>query len=243
MHGWGGNCDSFLGLAKSLWNDYRVTLVDFYGFGQTPHPDFALTVDDYVLSIINLIRNYNMTDVTLVCHSFGGRVGIKLAAKYGYIIKKLVLIDSAGIMPKRGLIYRFKILRHKILTKFNIPHQSGSEDYKKLCGTIRETFKNVVNEDLIRYLSQIKQSTLIIWGNKDKETPIYMARKMHRRIKNSALAIFCGCGHFAYVERHDLFCDMVGSFLSYDGNDLGEYWIQLYNGRNGVVKIPVPEPK
>ena len=97
-----------------------------------------------------------MKNVILVCHSFGGRVGIKLAVKYGYLINKLILIDSAGIKPRRGLKYYFSIYKHKLLNLLKIKHVAGSEDYKKLNETMRGTFKNVINEDLCPILKKIK---------------------------------------------------------------------------------------
>ena len=243
MHGWGGSCDSFLGLAKYLQNGYRITLVDFYGFGDTPHPSAPLTVDDYVLSIVKIIRHYKMENVSLVCHSFGGRVGIKLAAKYGYLLDKLILVDSAGILPRRAPKYYYKILKHKILTKLKVPHTAGSDDYKNLCGTMRETFKNVVREDLSVYLSKITLPTLLIWGNKDKDTPIYMARKIRKKIRQSKLFIFCGCGHYAYVEKHATFCHIVESFLSEGENVVDNIGFSYDYGRNRTVKIPDAESK
>lgn len=238
MHGWGGSCDSFRGLALFLSKKFRVTLVDFYGFGSTPEAIVPITLDDYVLSIVRIMREYKMSDVTLVCHSFGGRVGIKLAAKYGYMVEKLILVDSAGVKPRRGIIYFYKVLTHKILNKLKVEHNFGSEDYKKLSGTMRETFKNIVNEDLTPILSKINIRTLIIWGDKDKDTPIYMGKKLYKKIKGSELIIFEGCGHFTYVERHRAFCDIVNNFLMENDNALDSNNDINVSTRNNIVKIP-----
>jgi pimeloyl-ACP methyl ester carboxylesterase len=184
-----------------------------------------------------------MDKVSLVCHSFGGRVGIKLAAKYGYLVDKLILADSAGIRPRRSISYYFKVIRHKVLTALKIPHKAGSGDYQKLDGAMRETFKNVVREDLSPYLCKINAPTLIIWGDKDRETPIYMARRLHRGIKNSGLTIYCGCGHFAYLERHFVFVNSVNYFLSEDNNDLCNSVGTDCGGSRGTIKIPLPKSK
>ena len=217
--------------------------MDFYGFGQTPHPQTPLTIDDYALSIVKLIRHYKMDNVTLICHSFGGRVGIKIASKYGYLLNKLILVDSAGLKPRRSVKYYYKVFKHKLYNKLKIPHDSGSDDYKKLNGAMRETFKNIVNEDLSVNLSRITLPTLIIWGNKDCDTPIYMARKLHKKIRNSELIIFCGCGHFAYIERHALFCKIVKIFLSEDSNVLGNGGRNHFFGSTRTIKFPIPESK
>ena len=245
LHGWGGCCDSFLGIAKKLWNEYRVTLVDFYGFGLTPHPEVPLTLDDYVLSIVEIIRHYKMDKVTLICHSFGGRVGMMLAAKYPYYVKKLILADVAGVKPHRGIRYFIKIYSYKLFKKLKIKWNAGSRDYNNLPEKMRGTFINIVNMDLTPYLHKIMAKTLIIWGNKDKETPIYMARRLHKKIPENKLVVFCGCGHFAYVERHNVFCDMVESFLIYDGENhsLDRNGNSVFDGKRNVIKIPVSKSK
>lgn len=183
-----------------------------------------------------------MKDVTLVCHSFGGRVGIKLASKYGYYIKKLILVDSAGIRPRRGIKYYCKTIIHQFCKRFKIKHKAGSKDYRSLHGAMRKTFINVINEDLTDELYKIKAKTLIIWGNKDKETPIYMAKRLNKKIKNSKLIVFNGCGHFAYVECNARFCIVVESFLS---DVLGMDTVRIANRvrRNVDDSIPDVESK
>ncbi|HHU43629.1 MAG: alpha/beta hydrolase [Clostridia bacterium] len=214
LHGWGGGVDSFIGLAKQLSNHFKVTLVDFYGHGKTPFPDKVLTLDDYVKSVVDIIQHYKMKSVTLIAHSFGGRVALKLAYKYGYMLDKLILIDSAGIRPRRGLKYYSKVLLHKTLKKLKIKRQMGSADYRKLNGVQKRTFVNIVNEDLTDILNQITLPTLIIWGNKDKETPIYMARKLHRKLCSSGLVVIKEAGHFCYLEKPAKVLIIIRSFLS-----------------------------
>lgn len=200
MHGWGGSTVSFYGLAKQLSAAHRVTLVDFYGFGETPHPDYPLTLDNFVSSVIDLINFYEMKDVSIVGHSFGGRIALKLACKYGYLLDKMVLIDSAGIRPRRGIKYYYKVFSHKIFTKLKIPHKAGSADYRSLNSVRKKTFVNIVNENLRPILKNITLPTLIIWGEKDKDTPMYMAKILHREISGSGLVVHKGAGHYSYLD-------------------------------------------
>lgn len=157
------------------------TLVDFYGFGKTPHPDYPLTVKDYAEGVLALMDKLNIEKATLVGHSFGGRVAIYIAAKYPEKVEKLVLVDSAGIKPRRGIKYRLKILMHKILKKFG-KGLKGSKDYRALSPVMKKTFRNVVNYDETYLLSDITADTAIFWGDKDKDTPLYMARKLNKKL-------------------------------------------------------------
>ncbi len=203
-----------MGLAKQLCKEFRVTLLDFYGFGDTPHPEHALTLDDFVQSVIDIIQFYKMKSVILVSHSFGGRVAIKIASKYGYLLEKMVLIDAAGLRPRRGAQYYYKLLRHKILKTLKIPHKAGSSDYRQLPDIKKKTFVNIVNENLAALLPKITLPTLIIWGNNDKETPIYMARKLNKGIVGSGLVVLKGAGHHSYLDRPFDVLLIIKSFLA-----------------------------
>lgn len=220
LHGWGGSISSFLGCAKRISKKYRVTLVDFYGFGETKALPFPLYLDDYVNSIVDIIRYYKMDSAIIVGHSFGGRVAIRLASKYGYLLDKVVLVDSAGIKPRRTLKYYAKIFLHKLCIRLHINHVGGSEDYKKLSNVMKQTFKNIVNEDQTYELSKITLPIMLVWGDKDRDTPIYMAKRILHRIPQSFLVILKNSGHFAYVERHSIFTRILIEFLEDDKNEV-----------------------
>lgn len=213
LHGWGGSSASFYQLALELSANYTVTLVDFYGFGQTPHPDKPLTLGDYVDGLIELISDYKMEDVVLVGHSFGGRVAVKAAAKYGWLFRKIVLVDAAGLKPRRGFSYYFKIYTYKLKRKLGLRAEGGSADYRTLSPVMRETFKNVVNEDLFPYLRKVTMPVLLFWGAKDKDTPLYMAKRFQRGLSDAVLKIAEGAGHFSYLEEPSLFFSELSDFL------------------------------
>lgn len=242
LHGWGGSAVSFMGAAKAL-RGYRVTLVDFYGFGKTSHPDYPLFVEDYAKSIVEIINFHKMTRVTIVGHSFGGRVAIRLAAKYGYLLDNVVLTDAAGIKPRRGIKYYFRVYRHKLLNKLKINHTAGSEDYRALSDIMKQTFKNIVNEDLSPELGKITVPTLLFWGDKDRDTPIYMAKRMYRKIRGSGLVVVKGAGHYAYLDAHGAFVSVLTQFISGGDYEVGSRNFNSLSKRGGVVKISLHSTK
>lgn len=212
MHGWGGNCDSFAAIARSFSKTHRVTLVDFYGFGKSPHPLQALTLQDYASGVLEIIEKTGMKNVSVIGHSFGGRVAILLAQTYAF--DKIVLVDSAGIKPRRKLSYYWKVYSYKLAKKLHLSTArfKGSEDYSRLSPVMKKTFCNIVNYDLSPLIKQITAPTLIYWGKNDKATPMYMAKKMNRWIKNSGLVVVEG-GHYAYLEQSAHFSAILRSFL------------------------------
>ncbi len=212
LHGWGGSIDSFRGVGEYFSVKFRCTLVDFYGFGDSPLPG-VMTLEDYADGIEEIIENYAMNEVVLVGHSFGGRVAMLLASRNNNKIKGIVLVDSAGLKPRfsikkfcKKISYKFKKLLKMDVSK------CGSADYRKLSGDMRETFKNIVNFHLDYCLEDIKCSTLIIWGKRDKDTPPYMARRLQRRIYNSGLVFLKG-GHYSYLDCYGQFLAILNSYF------------------------------
>jgi pimeloyl-ACP methyl ester carboxylesterase len=66
---------------------------------------------------------------------------------------------------------------------------------------MRQTFVNVVNEDLFPLAAQVKVSTLLFWGDKDEDTPLWMGEKLEQAIPDAGLIVHEGAGHYAYLEK------------------------------------------
>ena len=88
-----------------------------------------------------------------------------------------------------------------------------SKDYLALNDIMKQSFIKIVNEHLDGYLSQIQVPTLIINGSLDKETPLYMAKKLNKNIKNSTLVVVQGAGHFCFIDKPNKFNMEVKEFL------------------------------
>ncbi len=212
LHGWGGSISAFLFVAKRLSRQYRVTVLDFAGFGQSPPPNVPYTVRDYAQEVVDLLDELGIEKAVLVGHSFGGRVALEMATFFKERVKALVLVDSAGIKPRRSICYYFKVFCHKLLKKMGLKGLKGSSDYRALSPIMKRTFVNVVNYDQTYLLSSIECDTAIFWGDKDTETPLYMARKLKNCIKNSQLFMLKG-GHYSYADDYATFIAILTAFL------------------------------
>ena len=218
LHGWGANKNSFIWL-KDNFSDKSLIFVDFPGFGDSPEPENPYYVSDYVKILKEILDNYEIKCLILVGHSFGGRVAIKFSFLYQneYEKFKVCLVDSAGILPKRGIKFYYNYHKFKFYKKF-FPNSKkiknfGSSDYRKLSNIMKQTFIRIVNEDLSFYAKHINAKTLIIWGKKDKETKLYMAKKLKKLIKNSKLVVFKDAGHFSYLDKPLDFTLLLDSFI------------------------------
>ena len=222
LHGWGLSKEAFL-WTKDYFDDYRKIYVDFAGFGESPEPDKVFCLSDYLTELKSLLDGFEIDKLVLVGHSFGGRVAVKFAYLYQneYRDFKLCLVDSAGIRPRLSIAKRYKIWKYKRLNrKVDLSDDDrqklktmGSSDYQKLSDIMKGTFIKIVNEDLLPILKFVECDVCLIWGQKDKETKLWMARKMLRAFKNSELYIFKNCGHFAYADKPREFLIILDTFI------------------------------
>lgn len=218
LHGWGGQISSFEFVANSL-SDYNCLLLDFYGFGNSPI-DRVLTLDDYVFALKQLIDFYQLKNFIIVGHSFGVRVGSRFCARFPDIVKAFVITDGAGLKPKRKLSYYRKVLLYKIAKKFKLNTSSfGSADFKNCSGFLQKTFVNIVNTFTDDDCKIISCPTLIVWGKDDKDTPLYMAKRFKKLIKNSEIVLLDG-DHFCYVQNHVRYKRILNCFFNEVSNDL-----------------------
>ncbi len=213
LHGWG--CDSTIfDPLVSLMPNRCFLMIDFPPFGKSNIEPADWNIFTYANMVESLCRHCKIEKVNILGHSFGGRVAIVLSALRPYLIGKCILVDSAGLKPKRSLNYYYKLYSYKIAQKLGfVVNDAGSQDYKTLSSDMKKVFVNVVNQYLDDYLPLIKQKTLIIYGGKDKETPIYMARKLHKKIGGSKLEIINDGGHFCFLDNLMTFYRLVDNFL------------------------------
>lgn len=212
MHGFGADSKAVDCLFYFLKNrGYDVVSIDFPGFGQSEEPYGAWSIYDYAECVEYVIKTLTLESVVAVGHSFGGRVGIILASKK--LVDALILIDSAGLKPKRSPLYYLRVWSYKLRKKLKMNTDgSGSSDYRSLSVNMRASFIKVVNEHLDELLPLIQVPTLILWGRNDKDTPLYMAKKLNRGIKNSIMYIMDG-GHFSYLDCYNEACMYMENFL------------------------------
>lgn len=229
LHGWGSNLKSFAALISLLKTKYRVLAIDYPGFGESDKLKTSFCVDDYCDIVVEFLKKLNVEKVILVGHSYGGRIILKLNNRKDlpFVIDKNVLIDAAGIIDKKDIVVKIKIVIYKLFKKIfiSLPISSekkdelvmklrkklGSSDYGTANKVMQETLVKSVNEDLTYCLDNMKES-LIIWGDKDTATPMWMAKMMEEKIKNSGLVILKG-GHFSYIDDPNTFSRVIISYF------------------------------
>ena len=250
LHGWGSNCDLYKELSHFLSKRYHVVAPNFPGCGSvtgnSDEPKESWSVSDYIRFTVHFTQQFIKSSdekVIFFGHSHGGRVLIKMCGmepgeamkreigieRLPFDIDKLVLVDSAGIVPVKTKAQLEKVKRYKTykailstpVMKTLFPGQleklqshNGSVDYRSASPMMRQCMVKVVNEDERDYMPNIKSSTLLIWGVNDTATPIADGEYMEKHIPGSGLVRIERAGHFSFLDQQLLFLKVIGSFLN-----------------------------
>lgn len=229
LHGWGGSLASLLPLGKRLESSgFKVFLIDLPGFGQSGLPLTPYSLDNYSRLVEDFIEKEIKGATSLFGHSFGGSVALKVSARRKAKISALILCGSAGIRrPNSPRLKFFRFITGAGKFVFNLPflklffspvrkfyyyHIVGERDYID-SDELRQTFQNVIGEDLSPLFKIISIPTLIIWGSSDRQTPLSFAKKMTKEIPHTKLKIIKGVGHALPKEKPDLITNEISKFV------------------------------
>ena len=211
LHGWGQNQYMMKFLQDYFCEQYTVVNLDLPGFGESDEPPCVWNIEDYADFLYKVLDNLQVKNIMFIAHSFGARIALRYAKKYP--VKKMILTGAAGIQPKRGIYYHTKVSLYKMLKKLSIHPKMGSEDYQRASPIMKGVLVSTVEDDLRPILSDIKTETLLVWGEKDKETPLWMGKVMEKELRNAALIVLPKEDHFAYFHRSMQFCRIAEVFF------------------------------
>jgi pimeloyl-ACP methyl ester carboxylesterase len=226
MHGWGCNSSTVASIAAVASESHRVYNIDFPGFGGSEEPADVWGVEEYTRAVEEFASKLGIENPVLAGHSFGGRVGILFASRNR--VSKLILIDAAGVKPRRKpgyyakvwsfkamkMIYRLVLGQEKAALRIERERaRRGSADYASASPKMRSILSKVVNEDLKAVMPAIKAPTLLVWGENDTATPLGDAKTMERLIPDAGLVAFAGCGHYSFLDNPSGFAAVLRSFL------------------------------
>lgn len=226
MHGWGCDHTTVASVRDILKEGMHVYNLDLPGHGKSQEPDEPWGIERFTTLVEKFIRIQGIADPVLIGHSFGGRIAILLSSRN--TISKVILVDAAGIKPRRSLQYYIKVYSYKAMKRLlpalfgkslgsrlldSYRGKAGSADYRSSSPMMRAVMSRCVNEDLKHAMPSIKASTLLIWGEDDTATPLSDAKTMERLIPDAGLVCFPGCGHYSFLDNPIGFRAVVLEFL------------------------------
>lgn len=225
LHGLFGALSNFEGLIEYFRNHCKVVVPMLPLFDL----DLLHTSVGGLQKFVNkFIEHRNYQNVHLLGNSLGGHVALVHVLKHPERIKSLILTGSSGLFengmgdsyPKRG---DYEYIRKKTEITFYDPKTASKELVDEVYEIVNSRIKAIkiialaksaIRNNLGDELNQIKQPTLLIWGNNDTITPPFVGREFHKLIPNSELHFIDKCGHAPMMEVPGEFNQILHKFLT-----------------------------
>ena len=202
LHGYLSSKEAFTSQIEYFSRFYRVTALDFPGFGNAEPLTEPFSVLDYAAWLKRALEQLGVKTPLVIAHSFGCRVAVKAASLYPNLFKKLLLTGAAGVIMNRGFSYRIKVKAYRVcraIFPVFAERKFGSKEYRSLSPVMKESYKKIVNEDLRSCAKNVRCSVMIVQGETDTTTPLCEAQAYLESFPNAKLKIVAG-GHFSFAE-------------------------------------------
>jgi len=230
----------YLGSSK-MWNfqkeffskHYRVIIPALPGFGESHNVKSLDSINKMARQIIDLLDQKNIDKFNLIGHSMGGMIVQEITKLIGDRVNKLICFatGSIGEIPGRFETIdetREKLKKDGIEVSFSrVPKKwfvKGDKDknYYLCKNAVKDVSLKTADNALLAMknwsgkedLKNIKNETLIIWGDKDTSYNFDQVDTLKKNIKNSRLEIFKDCAHNVHLEQPDQFNNLVQKFIS-----------------------------
>ena len=203
MHGYLSSKEAFAAQVAYFSRFFRVTAIDFLGFGDSKALTSPFSVGDYAEWLKTVMLDLGLQKPHVIAHSFGCRVAVKAAFYEPSLFDKILLTGPAGVILKRGIKYRFKVGTYRFVKKFApafAERKFGSKEYRTLSQMMKESYKKIVNEDLRVCASGVLNEVLIVEGTDDKVTTRAEAQAYLKCFPKGKMRMIEG-GHFAFAEN------------------------------------------
>ncbi len=206
--------------AASWAQSFRVYLPYHPGFGESPDSAAITTIDDYVLHYLELLDHLELDQVRLVGLSLGGWIAATLATQNSHRLKKLALVGPAGLrVPEHPTadIFRLKpeelpaylVQDLSVLAPY-VPDPHGPDfldflvnDYHEMSSYARLAWERPYDSKLAGWLHRIGVPTLLLYGDKDRITPVQQSKSWAELIPNAVVHIVKDAGHLVLDEKDE----------------------------------------
>jgi len=232
VHGFLGSSEMWNPQINFFKDNFRIIAPALPGFGKSRDIHSCDTIECMAKSILNLLENKEIRNFNLLGHSMGGMIAQEMTKIAGDKILKLVCYGTGprGNIPgrfetidqsrKKLKLNGLKDTAHRIAKTWFIKEEKAKYFY--LCEEARKqtsieaTDNGLIamkNWDGVDNLKNIKNETLIVWGDKDKAYNFHQVETLSSNIPNSDLKIIKGCSHNVHLEKPDEFNEVVEEFL------------------------------
>ena len=232
VHGYLGSSEMWCLQRDYLSKFFRVISPALPGFGESHEAQSLDSINDMANFVINIIDEKKIDKFNLLGHSMGGMIVQEIAKLAGDRINKLICFATGSIGEIPGRFESIDETRKRLkeegsdISFSRVPKKwfvKGDKDKNYyLCAnavqnvsseTADNALKAMKNWSGIDNLKNIKNKTLIVWGDKDTSYNFDQVDTLNKNIKNSKLEIFKDCAHNAHLEEADKFNKLIKDFI------------------------------
>jgi pimeloyl-ACP methyl ester carboxylesterase len=223
---------------ETEWMPFHEELARYYTVYLPAHPGFADSkgleevrdIYDYAWHYVDFLEEQKLGPINIVGFSLGGWTGVELAILRPALVKKLVIVNAAGIRvegAKMGELFIDDLEKLKKLLFFDQNDPSiplampQSLDDPRILQWLRarEATARVAwnpylhNPRLEKHLRRVECPTLVLWGRHDKLLPLKIGEHYAHNIPQARLEVLENCGHMLPFEKTADFVSRVTEFL------------------------------
>ena len=216
VHGLGGKAQNWAPLIPMLIrHGHRVYALDLLGFGRSQRPDVDYSIALQADILGRFFDSQRLARADLAGWSMGGWVALKFTMAHPERVRRLAVLDSAGVDFKPALdlalFHPSTVAQAQEFLGWLTPQASRIPRFvardlireaRPAAWVVERSRRSMESrvDSLDRKLGTIDVPVLIVWGKQDVLIPLACAHQMHREMSGSSLEIFDGCGHLAPVE-------------------------------------------
>ena len=202
---------------KPLADGYRLIAPVHPGYGESEDDQQITSIQDYVMTYLDLFDQLGLDTFSLVGHSLGGWMAATFATQHARRLRKLVLVSPAGLrVPEAPTADLFRILPEELLPMLvadmrffagKLPDQPTIDmivsQFREMTSTARVAWERNYDPKLPRYLHRITVPTLLLWGEQDRLVPVAQAPVWARSLPNATIRTVPDVGHLVLEESDD----------------------------------------
>ncbi|HXP10614.1 MAG TPA: alpha/beta hydrolase [Acidobacteriaceae bacterium] len=214
VHGLGSRGEDWANLIPQLiHNGNHVYALDLLGYGDSDQPrDARYSIAQQAAMVEGFLDSQHLQQVDMAGWSMGGWIAMQVALQQPQRIRRLVLLDSAGLRFQLSFDPAlFQPASPTDLVKLEeilIPHPRPLPGFLAMAmlrrgdhvgWVVRRSVQSMMTgEDLVDgKLGALTMPVLIGWGDQDKLIPLSVGYRLHQEMLQSVLDVYDGCGHLA----------------------------------------------
>jgi pimeloyl-ACP methyl ester carboxylesterase len=199
---------------KPLADGFRLIAPVHPGFGESEDDEHVTSIQDYVMTYLDVFDQLGLDSFSLVGHSLGGWMAATFATQHARRLRKLVLVSPVGLrVPEAPTADLFRVLPEDLLPMLvadprffagKFPPEPTIDmivnQFREMTSTARVAWERNYDARLPRYLHRITVPTLLLWGEQDRLVPVQQAAVWANHLPNATLRTVPGVGHLVLEE-------------------------------------------